>query len=154
MNWSTRCPTSDDNFTQMFTQSVPTLHSTRPALHRMWKHRNSLQTDFQHTKRTSLKAPHKCCISVYITCATLASIGISCHRVCLSVTSGCSTETAIRRSRKQCRTIAQGLVFRCQKSEQNSNGLTSSGGTKCRWDRLNAGVVATNWPLLTRSGAT
>jgi len=125
MNWSTRCPTSDDNFTQMFTQSVPTLHSTRPALHRMWKHRNSLQTDFQHTKRTSLKAPHKCCISVFYphNASQHGYQRSSCLSDCLSVTSGCSTETAIRRiTQTTPHNSPWTLVFRCRKSEQNSNG--------------------------------
>jgi len=32
-----------------------------------------------------------------------------------------------------------------------SNGITSSGGAKCRLDRLNADAVAENWQLLTQS---
>jgi len=42
-------------------------------------------------------------------------------------------------------------VFCCQKCLQNSNGVTPNVGTKCRWARLNAGAVATNWQHSMRS---
>jgi len=39
------------------------------------------------------------------------------------------------------------------RSWQNSNGVmpTPNAGIKCRWGRINAGAVAENWRLLTRS---
>ena len=42
-------------------------------------------------------------------------------------------------------------VFCCQKCLQNSNGVIPNIGTKCRWARFNAGVVATNLQHSTRS---
>ena len=97
--------------------------------------------------------------------ATLASAGINCRRVsvCPSVCPtvrlsvrlsqvGCFTGTAVYLgSRKQRHTIAQRLVFCCRKSGQNSNRVTPNGGAKCRWGRSNAGEVAENWRLSTRS---
>jgi len=43
------------------------------------------------------------------------------------------------------------IVFWNRKSPQNSNGVTPYGGAKCRWSRLNAGVVAAKWWLSTRT---
>jgi len=34
------------------------------------------------------------------------------------------------------------------KSWQNSTGVTTNGGAKCKWGRPNTGVVAENWQLL------
>jgi len=79
----------------------------------------------------------------------IANAGITCCCVSLSVhpsvTSQCSTETA------KCRIMQTAphnspvtVVFWCQKSLQNSNRVAPSGGTKCRWGRLNAGTVAEN----------
>jgi len=93
---------------------------------------------------------------VLVTYATLASAGISCRRVCLSVCP--SVRLSVRnksifywkrlnvRSRKQC----QGL-FWCLKSRQNSNGVTLNGGAKCKWDRLNEAEVAENGRLSTQN---
>ena len=92
----------------------------------------------------------------------LASMGISCHRVsvhpsifasvCLSVTSWCSTETPKHRIIQTMPHRSPGtLVFWCQKSWQNSNGVTPNGGTKCRWGRLNAVAVPENWRLSMQS---
>jgi len=57
--------------------------------------------------------------------------------VCLSVTSPCSTKTAKRR-------IMQTMpydspVFWCRRSQQNSKGITPSGGAKCRWGQVKIG---------------
>ena len=72
---------------------------------------------------------------------TLASTGISFHRVCPSVMSWCSTEMAKRRIMQTAPHDSPGtLVFWCQ----NSNGVTSSGGTRCRWCTFSAGEVAEN----------
>ena len=46
------------------------------------------------------------------------------------------------------------LVFRYRRSQQNSTRVTPpppNGCAKCRWDRLNAGVVPANWQLSTRN---
>jgi len=74
-----------------------------------------------------------------------------CLSVCLSVTSRCSTETAKRRIPQQPHDSPGTLVFCCRKSRQNSNAVTPNEGAKCRLGRLNAGAVAANWRLLTRS---
>ena len=91
----------------------------------------------------------------------LASMGISCHRVSicssvwLSITSRCSTETAKRRITQTVPYDSPGTpVFCCRKSQQNSNAVTPNGRANCKWGRLNAGVIAENWPLLTRFVAT
>ena len=84
----------------------------------------------------------------------IAIAGISCHHVsvCPSVTSRCSTKAAKRRiTQTTPHDSAGSLVFWCQKSLQNSNGVTPNGGVKCRSGRLNAGAVAENWQLSTRS---
>jgi len=86
--------------------------------------------------------------------ATLASAGISCCRVCLSLchTSRCSTATANRRiTQTTPHDSPVTLVFCCQKSRQNPNRVTANGGAKCRCVRLNAGAVADSWRLSTRS---
>ena len=80
---------------------------------------------------------------IFITRASFRRVSFR-PSVRLSVTSRSSTETANVVLRKQRHTIAQGLDFLCRKSRQNSNGVISNGGTKCRWGRLNAGVVAEN----------
>jgi len=53
----------------------------------------------------------------------------------LSAASRCFTETAKCRI-MQHHTIAKWLVFCCQKSQWNSNGVTPSRGAKCRWGTL------------------
>ena len=54
--------------------------------------------------------------------------------VCLSVTSRSSTKTAKRRITQTTPHDTPGtLVFWCQRSPQNSTGVTPYGGTKCRW---------------------
>jgi len=94
---------------------------------------------------------------IFITRTMLASMGISCRRVSicssvwLSVTSRCSTETAKCRITQTVPYDSPGtLVFCCRKSWQNSNGVARNRGAKCKWGMLSAGVVAENWPLLTR----
>ena len=60
-----------------------------------------------------------------------------CLSVCLSVTSSVLLKRLSIGSRKQCHTIAQRLLdFWCRRSRQNSNGVTPSGGPKCRWGRF------------------
>jgi len=38
--------------------------------------------------------------------------------------------------------IAQGLIFCCQRSRWNSNGVTPNGGTKCSWGSLGLFIVS------------
>jgi len=86
----------------------------------------------------------------FFTCAVLASTGISCH--CLSVMSQYSTEMDKGRISQTMPHNSPGtVVFWCWKPWQNSNGVTPSRGTKCRWGRLNAHAVAESWQLLTQS---
>jgi len=90
----------------------------------------------------------------FITCAVLASVCINYHHVsvCPSVISWCSIEMAKRMiMQTMLHDSPRTVVSWCQKSRQNSNGVTPNGGAKCRWDRLNAGVVAENWRLWMRS---
>jgi len=55
----------------------------------------------------------------------------------LFVTSQCSTETAKCRITQTMPHDSPGtLVFFCQRSWQNSNGVKANGGAKCRWGRL------------------
>jgi len=54
-----------------------------------------------------------------------------CLCVCLSVTSRCSTEMANHMIQQ-----TGTLVFWCRISRQISNGVTPSGGVKCKWGRL------------------
>ena len=78
------------------------------------------------------------------TCMMLTSMGISCRGVCQ-----CSTEMAYCRTMQTMPDNSPGiLVFWCQTSWQISipNRIA-----KCRWGRLNAGVVAENLWLSTRS---
>ena len=57
--------------------------------------------------------------------------------VCLSVTSRCSTKMAKRRNTQTTPHDSPGtLVFWCQKSFRNSNGVTPNGGAKWRWGRV------------------
>jgi len=85
----------------------------------------------------------------------MAFIVTRCRRVSvrlfvrLSVTSRCSTETAKCRITQITPHDSPGTLM--PKYRQNSNGVTPNRGTKCRWGRLNAGAVAENWRLLTRS---
>jgi len=54
--------------------------------------------------------------------------------VCLSVRSRSSTKTAKRRITQTTPHNSPGtLVFGCQRSPQNSTGITPCGGAKCRW---------------------
>ena len=94
--------------------------------------------------------------SVIFTRATLASADISCRlvfvclSVCPSVLSRCSTQTANHANNA---TRYPGtLVFCCRKFRQNSNRVTPNVGAKCRWGRLNTGVVAENWRLSSFDG--
>ena len=57
--------------------------------------------------------------------------------VCLSVTSPCSTKTA--KSRIMQTMPHDSPVFWCQRSQQNSNGITPNGGAKCRWGQVKIG---------------
>jgi len=94
------------------------------------------------------------CLHMIFTQMTPTSVGISCHHVfvCLSVTSWCSTETAKHRVMQTMPHNSPGtLVYWCWKSWQNSNGIIPNGGAKWRLGRLNGGVVAENWRLLTWS---
>jgi len=83
---------------------------------------------------------------------------ISCRRVPVRSSNrlsqvGCSTETTKRRI-VQITTLHNSpgtVVFWCGKSRQNSSGVTPNGGAKCRLSRLNAGAVAENWRISTRS---
>jgi len=110
-----------------------------------------------HSAYAMMTAPWTLSLSISIIIAepSLASVGISCCRVSVRrsfVTSRCSTETAKRRITQTMLHDSPGtLLVWCQKSRQNSNGFTPNRGTKCRWGRLNAGAVAANWQLLTRS---
>jgi len=57
-------------------------------------------------------------------------------------------------SRKQCQHDSPDtLVFWCRRSWQNSNGVTSNGGAKCRWGRLKFGdfweITRCNWKMST-----
>jgi len=70
----------------------------------------------------------------------LASAGISCRRV-----------SQVGVLLKRLNNSRGPVVFWCWKSLQNSNGLTPNRGTKSRWGKLNAGVVAENWQLSTQS---
>jgi len=82
---------------------------------------------------------------VIFTHVTLASTCISCHCV-LSVTCQCPTQTAKRRMMQTTPHHSPGtLVFWCRNSRQNSKGWPQwTGGTKCRWGKLNASAVAAN----------
>jgi len=56
--------------------------------------------------------------------------------VCLSVTSRCSTKTAVRRITHTTSQDSPGtLVFWRQRSPRNSTGVTLYEGAKCRWGR-------------------
>jgi len=56
--------------------------------------------------------------------------------VCLSVTSRCSATMAKHRnSQTTPHDSLENLVFWCQKSFRNSNGVTANGGAKWRWGR-------------------
>ena len=46
------------------------------------------------------------------------------------------------------------MVFWCRKCRQNSDRVTTNGGARCRWGRLNAGAVAENRRLSMRSVAS
>jgi len=84
------------------------------------------------------------CVFIF-THVTLASVGISCCHVsvCPSVTSQCSTEMAKHRITQTTPHDSHGtVVLRCQKSLQNSNGVTASAGAKCRWGRLNVVIIS------------
>ena len=60
-----------------------------------------------------------------------------CLSVSVSVASRCSTKMAKHRKRQTTPHDSPGtLVFRCQKSFRNSNGVTPNGGTKWRWGRV------------------
>jgi len=43
------------------------------------------------------------------------------------------------------------VFFRAEIIGKNSNGVIPNGGAECMWGRLNAGEVAANWRLSTRS---
>jgi len=74
-----------------------------------------------------------------------------CVTVRPSATRRCSTGTAKRRSRKQRHTIARDSTVLMPKISAKLKLVTSNGGAKCRWSRLNAVSVAENWRLSTRS---
>jgi len=87
-----------------------------------------------------------------------ARAGISCHHVsvCLSVCQSVRVSQVgvlLKRLNVGLHKRHHTIVFWCQKARQNSHGVTLSGGTKCRWDRLNAGAVAVNRRLSTWSFA-
>jgi len=72
-------------------------------------------------------------------CAMLPSTDINYRRVSVhpSVCHKSLYQTAKRRITQTMPHDSPGtLVFWCWKSQQNSNGVTSSGGAKCRWGRL------------------
>jgi len=87
-----------------------------------------------------------CCTFYIFTRATLASTGINCHHmsVCPSVTSRCSSETDKCRITQTMPDNSPGtLVFWYWKSRQHSNGVTPSGGAKCRWSTCGSWKLAT-----------
>ena len=89
-------------------------------------------------------------IKILFTHAMPASMDISYQSLCvyLSVTSQCSTETVKHRITQTMPHNSPGTpVFWCRKSWQTSNRVAYNGGAKCRWHKLNAGVVAANCKL-------
>jgi len=69
----------------------------------------------------------------------------ACVRVCLSVTSRCSTKTAKRRITQTTPHDTTGtLVFWCQRSPRNSTGVIPYEGAECRWG-------GQNWSLSTNN---
>jgi len=82
---------------------------------------------------------------------TLAKSGISCLRVLVhpSVTSWCSTETAKCRIMQIMPHDSPEARFLMLKTMAKLKRGHPYGGTKCRWDRLNADTVPKNWRLST-----
>jgi len=129
--------------------NLPRIVTTHNRSYKLWCHRPVTQT--RPNSGPTVQIIHH--VHLVFTHAMLASAGISCRHVCLSVTSQCSIEMA------KCKTVPtmphNGLglvVFWCRKSRQNSNWVTTPiRGTKCRWGRLNAAAVMENWRLSTWS---
>jgi len=77
------------------------------------------------------------CIKIYCFTAWHHASAAYAVVVCVSVTSQCSTEIANRRIMQTMPQNSSGtLVYWCQWSLQNSNGVTSSVRAKCGWIRL------------------
>ena len=75
-----------------------------------------------------------------------------CLSVRLFVPSRCSTKTAIRRiTQTTPRHSLRTLLFCCRKPHQNSNRITPTEAPNAGGYRVNAGAVAENWRLFTRS---
>ena len=87
--------------------------------------------------------------------AVIACLSV-CPSVCLSVTSQSCTKMAKPRITLRTAYDSPGtLVFRCQKSQRNSNDITPNGGAKWRWGRFESGNLYHRTTLpLRRSTAT
>ena len=82
---------------------------------------------------------------------------IACLSICLSVTSRSCTKMAKPRITLRTAYDSPGtLVFRCQKSQRNSNDITPNGGAKWRWGRFESGNLyhRTTLPLRCSTAAT
>jgi len=65
------------------------------------------------------------------------AVVVLCVSICVRLShSGIVSKRLNVGSRKQCRTIAPGLVFWRQRSRRNSNWVTPYGGVKCKWGGL------------------
>jgi len=73
----------------------------------------------------------RCYVSAVLAMGLCPSV---CLSVSVSVTSRCSTKRAKRRITQTTPHDSPGtLVFRCQRSQRNSTGVTPSEGAECRW---------------------
>jgi len=75
-----------------------------------------------------------------------------CLSICHKCHKSCSTRMAKCRIMQTMPDDSPGtVVFCCWKSRQNSNRVIPNGDATCRWGRSNAGAVAANSQLSTRS---
>ena len=143
VNWSiSRCVTINSN-PDTNLSLTPTLS---PYFHHFAHAMSRSQTEMYHTSngasclRISVVFTARCYASAVLAMALCPSV---CLSVCLSVTSRCSTKMTKRRITQTPPHDTPGsLVFWCQRSPQNSTGVTPTGAP-------NAGGVGQNRRLST-----
>ena len=113
---------------------LPILVHQQALLWQFWVSSQQISTKFHIEDELGNTVFTMQCDAVLVRYMPLSCVRLSVH---LSVTSRCSAETAKCRIMQAMLHDSPGiLVFCCQRSRQNSCGVTSNGGFKCRLGRL------------------